>query len=136
MGKLFLFAVSFLAVMSALSAAQPKITDEKEAKVYSQALYKLFCAGDYNAYAAQLPESLLKHITPEIYKQSCSVLAQKLGTLKDMTYVSTLRQPGNLTILVWKCEYEAKTGGRFDCLVTTAFTVNDGKWTLAGFYFL
>ena len=135
MKKSFLLVVSLFIVASTSVAAPPQITDEATAKTYSEAIYKLFCAGDYKAYADQLPEGLLKYVTQENYQKSSELLAQKLGKLKGLTYLSTLRQPG-LNILVWKCEYESKTGKNFDCLVTTAFKVKDGSWTLAGFRFL
>lgn len=126
----FIFTYSF-----SLFATQPEIISENAAREYSQKIYSAFKAGNYKNYADLLPEKLLKYVTEQNYKQSVNILAQKLGKLEDMTFVTTLRQP-NVTVLLWKAEYESNSGSKFDCLVTTAFSIKNGKWVLEGFRFL
>lgn len=134
--KKFTLVACFISACSfSLFAAQPEIISESNAREYSQKIYSAFKAGKYKNYADLLPENLLKYVTEQNYKASTDILAQKLGKLGNMSFVTTLRQP-NMTVLLWKVEYESKTGANFDCLVTTTFTIKNGKWVLQGFRFL
>lgn len=136
MKRLFIWTCIVFCSVSVAWAEQPAIANIDEAKTYSQKVYNLFKAGDYNEYAAVLPAGLLKVVNEKNYADAKAQIAARLGNIGDMIFVTRLRLPGDMTVLLWKLEYDSGKGEKLDCLVQTTFSIKEGKWEMVGFRFL
>ena len=136
MKRLFIWTCIVFCRVSVAWAEQPAISNIDEAKVYSQKVYNLYKAGNYKEYAAILPAGLLKFVSEKNYADTRAKIIKQLGNIGDIVFVTELRLPGNMMVLLWKLEYDLGKGEKLDCLVQTAFSIKDGKWEMVGFRFL
>jgi len=118
-----------------LCGAPQKLNGEESAKQYSQQLCRAFFVGKYEPFKAMLPESLHAKYNPVLYQISLEEQNKKGPSMLPMHYLGSLRRPGARTLL-WKVEYQSKTGELLDRLASTSFSVKDGLWTLTGFSFI